>query len=225
MAKYSIIHGIRVAKDFTPETFGRLTTLGPAFRMNKKYSIVCQCDCGKIVIVLAVSLRSANTLSCGCLREQMYQLGLKVATTKHGQTACGTATPEYTAWRRMKTRCLSKCSKDYGRYGKRGIKICDRWLGESGFQNFFADMGKKPSPQHSIDRIDNDGDYCPENCRWATPREQANNTRRTNKLNAFGKVQSLSEWAREFKMVRATIRNRMAKGKTLEQVLTDHSKL
>lgn len=84
---------------------------------------------------------------------------------------------EYYAYQHLKSRCQTKTCKDYKDYGGRGIKVCDRWLGADGFHHFLEDMGPKPSPKHSVDRIDVDGDYCPENCRWATPWTQANNQR------------------------------------------------
>lgn len=88
---------------------------------------------------------------------------------------------EYNSWDHMKRRCLNPNDPKYYRYGARGITVCARWLGDNGFQNFFNDMGFAPSPSHSIDRIDNDGNYEPANCKWSTPKEQANNTSRNRK--------------------------------------------
>lgn len=104
---------------------------------------------------------------------------------------------EYRILTGIKDRCLNKNSKNYPRYGGRGIKVCDRWLGKEGATNFLKDMGKRPSPKHSIDRINNDGDYCPENCRWATWTEQENNRRINVYYEYNGKKMTLPQWSRE----------------------------
>jgi hypothetical protein len=114
----------------------------------------------------------------------------------------------------MKSRCTYKLNNRYKQYAARGIKICDRWLepNSKGFLNFLEDMGPKPSTKHSIDRIDVNGDYCPENCRWATDIEQANNTRRTIYITALGKTQKLQEWVAETGIPSGTIRRRLKVG-------------
>lgn len=126
-------------------------------------------------------------------------------------------TPEYSTWRGMKARCERPSHHKYHRYGGRGIVVCRRW--KRSFNNFLADMGCKPSPQHSIDRIDNDGNYEPSNCRWATQLEQQNNTQRTVLLTYQGKTQSAALWAREKNVSRKTLNTRLKRGWSIEQSL------
>jgi hypothetical protein len=119
----------------------------------------------------------------------------------------------------MRTRCFNPRHIAFDRYGGRGITICDRWLGKNGFQNFLADMGLAPGPKHSIDRIDNDGPYSPENCRWVTPKEQAENRRDNNKLSLGERTKTLAAWAREFEIPERTLSNRLARGWSVERTL------
>jgi hypothetical protein len=219
MAKFIVTHGIRIAKDFTPETFGRLTTLGPKFALpagNKgKYTSyqICDCSCGNSVIVSCGDLKKQHTQSCGCLHRQRSSEG----NTKHGLKK----TPEYAAWQNMKTRCGNPNYLQYSDWGGRGIRVCDRWLDpEAGPANFIADMGPRPSDKHTIDRIDNDGDYCPENCRWATRFEQNRNQRSNVMLTHNNKTQCVADWARELSISKATISYRIKAGWTAERALT-----
>lgn len=112
-------------------------------------------------------------------------------------------TPEYNSWADMRGRCRDPFNASYKRYGGRGIKVCDRWNANdgSGYLNFLADMGRKPSPQHSLDRIDPDGEYCPENCRWATIKEQNMNKKSTTVVEWNGEKDSLTGWAKRLDMV------------------------
>lgn len=115
---------------------------------------------------------------------------------KHGLTKGGKRPPEYAAWRSMKERCLNPNHKSYHHYGGRGISICGRWLDNNGFGNFISDMGLRPSPKHSIDRYpNNDGNYEPSNCRWATTKEQCNNRRSNSIYTHNGISKTISEWA------------------------------
>jgi hypothetical protein len=136
----------------------------------------CRCDCGKVHDVESRNLTQGKSTSCGCTRQ-------------HGKTSV----PEYGPWRWLKQRCLNKQNKAYHNYGGRGIKVCARW--RKSFLAFRADVGCRPSRHHSLERIDNDGNYEPGNVRWATVKEQARNTRRT-KLT-LSVVQHIRDWYAE----------------------------
>jgi hypothetical protein len=133
---------------------------------------------------------------------------------KHGDSVRGQKTAEHSIWEGIRKRCTNPNYHAYPRYGGRGIRVCDRWLDpEIGYANFLADMGRRPSPKHSIDRYpDNDGNYEPGNCRWATVDEQNTNKSSTVKITAFGKTLCLFEWARETGIKAATIRYRIKQG-------------
>lgn len=131
--------------------------------------------------------------------------------------------PEYWSWVAMKRRCLDPKNPAYHNYGgrlDRPIAVCERWLGKSGFANFLADMGQRPTLEHTLDRIDNDGDYAPENCRWATPLEQSNNSRTNVLMEWNGKRLSIAAWAREMGLNYQTVFFRLQKGWSLEMALT-----
>lgn len=139
----------------------------------------CRCDCGTRRVVSGGNLTRGLTLSCGCLRRELLAESKKgnEYNHKHGHAPAGRSSPEYRAWAKMKDRCGNPNSAEYKNYGARGIAVCERWSGRSGFPNFLADMGPRPSPELSLDRIDNGGDYTPNNCRWATRAQQNANRR------------------------------------------------
>lgn len=176
-------------EDLKGKQFSRLRVL--YYEGLRKW--VCQCSCGKMRVVSAGHLKSGNTKSCGCLQKDTNIARL----TKHGGAAQGSRS-EYQIWKGIRKRIYNSRAASYSRYGGRGISICERW--EDSFENFLADMGARPSPQHSVDRRDNDGDYCPENCYWATASQQNRNTGRKLILTYKGESKPLAEWAESIGM-------------------------
>ncbi len=150
--------------------FGLLTVVRGLSPRRQRTRWRCRCDCGSLVDVQGSHLTSGHTQSCGCQKAKDF--GNR--NRKHGQSG-DEASPEYISWKVLRSRCNNPNNPSWHRYGGRGVRVCKRW---DDFKNFLADMGRQPSPKHSIDRYPNrDGDYKPSNCRWATPKQQANNTR------------------------------------------------
>lgn len=192
-------------KNLTGQRFGRLVVVSLAERnRHNQPQWLCQCDCGERVVVRGCSLTSKNTRSCGCLA--------KDTATTHGMTK----TVTYHSWSSMIARCTNPADPEWQRYGGRGIKVCARWLN---FENFLEDMGQRPDGT-SLDRIDPNGDYYSQNCRWATPNQQANN-RRSNRLLTFGGVtKTVTQWATELGINSTTLSYRIQAGWPVEQALT-----
>lgn len=154
--------------DLAGQKFGRLTALDRALgERGSRWR--CQCDCGETSVVRGILLLNGNTRSCGCLSKES-----SAAVCRSRATHGGRDTPEYGVWWSMRQRCDNPANKAFANYGGRGIRVCERW---QSFENFRADMGMRPSDELSIDRIDNDGNYEPGNCRWATAKEQRANQR------------------------------------------------
>jgi hypothetical protein len=184
-------------------SFGRLTCI---CRVDPPESVVnsgnkyylCQCSCGNEVVVPLSDLLSGHTKSCGCLHSELSAERNRLRNTTHGMGD----TREYKSWAAMVARCTNEKHRSYGNYGGRGIKVCDRW--RNSFENFYADMGDRP-PGMSLDRIDNDGDYTPDNCRLATTKEQ-NRNKRSNRL-IEGKV--MVDWCEENDLSRNAVSSRL----------------
>lgn len=153
--------------EMTGRVFARLTVLRVSHVTETgKYVWVCRCECGKISNVDGNQLRSGKTRSCGCLALELL--------SKRSKTHGASNTPEFKTWIHIRRRCEDKSDNKYPSYGGRGIAVCERW---ADFSVFLSDVGYKPSPIHTLDRLDNEKGYEPSNVRWATPKEQSNNTR------------------------------------------------
>ena len=195
--------------------FGRLVVTGRASSANRMVRWHCRCDCGSLLrIVIGQSLRRGATLSCGCLLAQRAAEG----KLTHGQSR---GVSEYGIWLSMRARCRNPKNTSYPNYGGRGISVCARW---DSFEAFLADVGPRPSPEHSIDRFpDNDGNYEPGNVRWATRVEQARNRRdssRSRWITHDGRTQTLTQWARETGIRIFTIQSRLNLGWSAGRALT-----
>lgn len=197
-------------KDRTGERFGRLVCVSYVDSKNPEMLArwLCRCDCGTEKVIIYKRLTSGRTASCGCLRREVTSRN----STTHGHSRPGRMTGEYRSWMSMKQRCTNVNHSDYKDYGAVGIFVCQRWL--DSFQNFLDDMGLKPSRLHSLDRWPNQaGGYEPGNCRWATPKEQANNVKDNRLITCCGRSQTLAEWADETGIRYATILARIDRHK------------
>jgi hypothetical protein len=200
--------------DISGQKFGRLAVISREGKSKDgKATWNCVCECGALCVVIGKLLRSGQTKSCGCLVSDTTAK----RNAKHGFASRGHTMSEYTIWCRMRQRCEKPSCSDYYLYGARGIIVCRRW---ESFENFLHDMGRRPSKSHSIDRIDVNGNYCPENCKWATALEQCNNTRRNRYLEFNGERKTVTNWASSVGIHIQTILRRLRLGWTHEEALS-----
>lgn len=190
------------------DVFGRLTVIHPrAAVKHKAYHHLCRCECGTEKLIMASNLTLGKSKSCGCLSREVTG---KRATT-HGMSK----SDEYATWNRMWSRCTNPIVDRYPNYGGRGISVCKEW---ESFEQFYADMGAKPSKAHSIGRIDNDANYCKENCRWETALEQGANISTNVFIEHDGLRLTVSQWARKLGISVGTLQQRRRAGMPIERM-------
>lgn len=195
--------------------YGRWTVKGPTkdrHTPSRRYWD-CVCLCGTERAVLSHGLVSGASQSCGCLNREISRITSKTSNRSHGRTK----TKEHIAWTAMKQRCYYTKHRSYAYYGGRGIVVCERWL--NSFENFFEDMGLRPSDEHSLDRIDSDGDYSPDNCKWSTREEQSTNRRNVRFFTKNGETHSMAEWERRLGLTKGLLHQRVARSTPKKRML------
>lgn len=201
----------KVRQDLTGLVFGKLTVLGKSNRSDDGRSFRfwhCRCECGTEKDVAGTALKACLTKTCGCGRAANFRKdGL---ASQHRR--------EHAVWQAAIQRCHNPNSQGYPRYGARGIAVCDRW--RSSFAAFIEDMGPRPGDDFSLDRIDNNGPYAPENCRWATRTEQGRNTRANHLIEHDGRRMTITEWSAETGVSADAIRSRIESGWTVEEAFS-----
>ena len=199
-------------KDLSGKKFGRITVLKFHHQnKNKKSCFLCKCDCGKIFVVIGASLVSGNTCSCGCFKQE----DTKRRATKHNLYGCNL----YWRWSNMIQRTTNPKDKFYKDYGGRGIIVCENW--RKNFKEFY-DWSKNNGYKRglTLDRIDVDGNYCPENCRWTTQKQQARNKRNNHILSFNGEKHCISEWSEITGISYSALKYRIRKGWSIEKTMS-----
>lgn len=209
VSKGAIVKKKWLKADLTGRKFGRLT----AMQHVNKSRWLCKCECGGTSITSKQNLEHGISKSCGCLKLEFN----RTQNLKHGRARHGQQNLTWRTWAAMRGRCLCAGNVGYKHYGGRGITICERWL--ESFNNFLMDMGERPDGM-TLGRINNDGPYCKENCRWETPAQQACNKRTTRFVTACGETKTISQWAKILNTSFATIFGRIDRGWTGEEAVT-----
>lgn len=190
-------------REFVGRKFGRLTVISKLGSNKRRTVWLCICDCGTFASADRNALNTGTKKSCGCWRhEHGKSRGLQ--NKKHGMATSST----YKSWRAMRTRCLNPRDEHWENYGGRGITICKRWM--DSFENFLSDMGIRPHGR-TLDRININGNYEPENCRWSTPTEQSRNQRRNRVVSFNGETMCISAWGEKLGISHSAVTKRLAK--------------
>jgi hypothetical protein len=186
--------------DLTGKSFNRLTVIRKmGAGQNGKMMWECMCSCGNKTVVTSYDIKTGHTASCGCAHNEQLSKYKKI----HGMSGSN----EFSIWRGMMNRCYNKNDPAFKYYGERGITVCALW--KDSFLEFFGSMGHRPSKLYSIDRINNDGNYEPSNCRWATMSEQANNTRANKWIEFSGERLTIGMWSRKLGFGEGCLRSRI----------------
>lgn len=197
-------------KDLTGQRFSRLLVIKRAPNNNQGRACwLCRCDCGTQRVIYGPDLRGGRTRSCGCLNKELSSQARRTHGDSHS--------PTHRAWISMIRRCTKPQDTSYAYYGGRGITVCERWL--HSYESFLADMGRKPTSQLTLDRIDNGLGYSPENCRWATRKMQANNFRKNRLITYNGVTKTISEWAETVAIGPGLLWNRLNRNWSCAQAL------
>lgn len=193
------------------DRFGKLTVIGPGPVIKGKKKVLCRCDCGNSKFVMMCNLQNKSTKSCGCVRSMVTGLKNKTHGVTTGANGDSKKLPkEYVAWRHMWQRCTDRNCTQWEYYGGRGVSVCEEW---KDYEAFLAHVGPRPSERHSIDRYPNkNGNYEPNNVRWATKEEQARNMRSNVLLTIDGKTMTALEWSREMGINYSTLLYRIHNG-------------
>jgi hypothetical protein len=203
--------------DLTGNKYGQLLVIKQVGLTKCKRALwQCLCDCGNLSKVISHSLTSGHTKSCGCNRYAFPGYNRQ----KHGHAKLDCRQPEFNTWMNIKARCYNKNNSHYKYYGGKGVIVCDRWLGDNGYENFYADMGPRPSKKHSIDRYpDVNGNYDPNNTRWATTKQQNRNKTNNHWIEYKGENLILADWAAKLSIKTSQIIYFLKKGKSMDDII------
>ena len=193
--------------------FNKLTAISfDSVSNSGNHKWLFSCECGNKKVILKSHAKSGHTKSCGC-----YNSDLTIKrNTKHNNCKRIGRSKAYSTWSSIKKRCYNFNQSNYERYGARGIKVCDKWV--ESFENFLEDMGEPPTAEHSIDRINNNGDYEPSNCKWSSVEEQANNKRNSIIITFNNKKQTLAQWCRELNLNYKSTYKKVRNNKSIESI-------
>ncbi len=205
--------GGKAFQDLSGMKFNSLTAIAYAGNRGGATLWRCRCDCGGESLVKAFKLKSGSIKTCGCGRRS-YMTNENAEPETHRQSG----TDVYNIWANMRRRCYDQSCDAYRYYGARGVAVCDEW--RNSFSAFIADVGPRPSKDHSLDRIDVNGSYCPDNCRWATKRQQQRNKSDNRLIEFRGESKCLAEWAEIGGLPYGTLFDRLRRGMTMERAMT-----